>query len=84
MGTTGAPGFTAAHRLLTKAHLRVVLVRQSSGSLKLGTRQNQQAAKVVLVEFLDRIDQIAVDRHQATERGANSRVTVRWSVSVHP
>jgi hypothetical protein len=38
----------------------------------------------VLVEISDRIEKIAVEGHQATESGANNRVTVRRSVSVHP
>jgi hypothetical protein len=38
----------------------------------------------VLVEIFDRVEQIAVQGHQATDSGANNLVTVRRSVRVHP
>jgi len=52
--------------------------------LELGPGQDEKTTQIVLVEILDRIQQIAVESHQATESGAKSRVTVRRSVRVHP
>jgi hypothetical protein len=43
-----------------------------------------QPAQLVVVEFLDRIEKVAVQGHQATESGANNLVVVRRSVRVHP
>ena len=67
-------------------HLRVVLPGQRPGPVQLGTGQDEETAKVVLIEIFDRVEQIAVEGHlsYATESGANSLVTVRRSVRVHP
>jgi len=65
-------------------NLRMALGGESAGALELGPGQDEETTKVVLVQVLDRIEEIAVEGHQATESGANSRVTVRRSVSVHP
>ncbi len=62
----------------------MVVRAQSAHGLKLCPRENQQAPEVVLVEFFDRIEQITVEGHQATESGANNLVTVRRSVRVQP
>jgi hypothetical protein len=50
----------------------------------LGSGEDEKATKVVFVEFPDRVQQVAVQGHQATESGAKSRLTVRRSVRVHP
>jgi hypothetical protein len=65
-------------------HLGMVFSLEGAASMELGAGEDQESAQVVLVEVLDRVQQIAVERHQATERGANSRVTVRRSVKVQP
>ena len=57
---------------------------ESARPLEMGTGQDEKTAEVMLVEILDRIQQVAVQSHQATESGAKSRVTVRRSVKVHP
>lgn len=62
----------------------MVVAAEGTGALKLGAGQYEKTTKVVLVEIFDRIQQIAVEGHQATESGANNRVTVRRSVRVHP
>ena len=38
----------------------------------------------MIVEFFDRIEEVAVEGHQATDSGANNLVVVRRSVRVHP
>jgi hypothetical protein len=38
----------------------------------------------VIIEIFDRIQQIAVEGHQATESGANNLVDLRRSVKVQP
>jgi hypothetical protein len=62
----------------------MIVAGQCPQTLQMGTGQDQQSAEIVLVEILDRVQQIAVKGHQATESGAKSRVTVRRSVSVQP
>ena len=84
MGTPGATRLPASHRLLPEMHFGVVVRAEGTRALKLGAGQDQQTTKIVLVEIFDRIEEIAVEGHQATESGANSRVTVRRSVNVHP
>jgi hypothetical protein len=53
-------------------------------ALELGPSQDEETAKIVLIQILDRVEKITVEGHQATESGANSRVTVRRSVRVQP
>ncbi len=84
MGAPGAARLATANRLLTKVDLGMVIGLQSTGSLQLSSGQDQQPAEVVLIHFPDRVEEIAVQGHQATDNGANSRVTVRRSVRVHP
>jgi len=62
----------------------VVVHAESTRALELSPGQNEEPTEIVLVEIFDRIEQITVEGHQATESGANSRVTVRRSVNVHP
>ena len=38
----------------------------------------------MIVEFFDRIEEVAVEGHQATDSGTNNLVVVRRSVRVHP
>lgn len=82
--TSRAALLAAPHRLLAQVNLGMVVRAQCTGGLKLCPGENQQAPEVVLVEFFDRVEQIAIERHQATESGANNLVTVRRSVSVQP
>jgi hypothetical protein len=70
--------------LLAEFHLGVIVRCQCTGSLQLRPGQDEKTAKVVLVQIPDRVQQIAVESHQATESGANNRVTVRRSVKVQP
>ena len=70
--------------LLTEVHFGMVIGLQSAGALQLGPGQDEQPAQVVLIHFPHRVQEIAVEGHQATDNGANSRVTVRRSVRVHP
>jgi hypothetical protein len=65
-------------------NLRMTLGDEGAQALELGSGQYEKTTEIVLVEILDRIQQIAVESHQATESGAKSRVTVRRSVRVHP
>jgi hypothetical protein len=68
-------------------NLGMVLPRKRPGAVQLSTGEDEEAAEVVLVEIPDCVEQIAVEGHQegyATESGANSLVTVRRSVRVHP
>jgi len=62
----------------------MVFSGESARLLELGPGEDEKASQVVLVQILDRVEKIAVDGHQATDNGANSRVTVRRSVRVHP
>jgi hypothetical protein len=62
----------------------MILDLEGPGRLELGAGEDEEASKVVLVELADCVEQVAVEGHQATDRGANSRVTVRRSVRVHP
>jgi hypothetical protein len=61
-----------------------MVVAEGTRALQLSAGQDQEPTEIVLVEIFDRVEQIAVEGHQATESGAKSRVTVRRSVSVHP
>ena len=84
MWALGAPWLPAPDTLLAQLHLGMILCGQSSRPLKLCPGQDEKTAKVVLVQIPDRVQQVAVEGHQATESGANSRVTVRRSVRVQP
>jgi len=84
VGTSCATLLAAPHGLLAQVNLRMVVRAQCTHGLKLCPGENQQAPEVVLVELFDRVEQIAVEGHQATESGANNLVTVRRSVSVQP
>jgi lipoate synthase len=65
-------------------HLGLFCAIQRTTPVELGTREDEQTSQFVVVQLLDRIEQIAVERHQATDSGANRRVLVRRSVRVHP
>jgi hypothetical protein len=84
MGASSAARLPASHRLLSEMDFRVVVGTEGTRALELSPGQNEEPTQIVLVEIFDRIEQIAVEGHQATESGANSRVTVRRSVNVHP
>ncbi len=84
MWASGAARLAATHRLLAEVDFGVVVGAESTRALELRPGQNEKPTKIVLVEVFDRVEQIAVEGHQATESGANNRVTVRRSVNVHP
>lgn len=84
MGTLGATTFAASDRLLTKVNLRVLVDLQRTTPVELGLGEDHQTTQLVVVEFFHRVQQIAVEGHQATESGANSLVDWRRSVRVHP
>ena len=84
MRASGAARLPTSHRLLPHMDPGMPFGAESARPLKLGTSQDEKTAEVMLVELLDRIQQVAVQSHQATESGAKSRVTVRRSVNVHP
>ncbi len=79
-----AAGLAAPNRLFAEPYSWMVVGAQSAGLLELGPGEDEEASQVMLVQILDRVEKIAVDGHQATDNGANSRVTVRRSVRVHP
>lgn len=80
----GAARLATSNHLLPETHLWFGSGFHDSAPLQLGLGQYAKTSEVVFVEFLDRVEQIAVERHQATWTGANSLVTVRRSVSVQP
>ena len=82
--TAVAAALPASDHLLSHPDLRLVSVLNGSGTLELSPCQDLKAPQVVLIEVFDRVEQIAVERHQATWTGANRRVAVRRSVSVQP
>ncbi len=84
MGTSGAADLAATNCLLAKPHLGVILGLERARPLQLGPGENEETSQIVLVHFLDRVEQITVENHQATDNGAKSLVTVRRSVRVHP
>jgi hypothetical protein len=79
-----ASGLSASNRLFTQPNPGMIFSGQSARLLQLGPSEDEKAPQVVLVEILDRVEKIAVESHHATDNGANSRVTVRLSVRVHP
>ena len=84
MWAPGASRLAAPDALPAQPHLGMILLAQGTGPLQLGAGEDEQTPEVVLVEIPDRVQQIPVEGHQATESGANSRVTVRRSVRVQP
>lgn len=62
----------------------MILCGERTRPLELGPGEDQETSQVVLVHFLDGIEQIPVEGHHATDNGANSLVTVRRSVRVQP
>lgn len=74
----------ASNTLLTKMDGGLGLDRETAATLQLGPGQNHESSQLVVVEVFDRVEQIAVERHYATESGANSLVERRRSVSVQP
>lgn len=84
MRASGASGLPAPDPLPSHTHFRFRAKRRTCDRLQLGTGEDLKPSEVVLVQILDRVEQVAVEGHQATCTGANNRVTVRRSVSVHP
>jgi len=80
----GAPRFATTHGLFAESHLGMVLGAEGTRTLELGAGENEKTSQIVLIHFLDRVQEVTVERHHATDSGANSLVTVRRSVSVHP
>ena len=63
MWASGAARLAATHRLLTEMDLGMVLPDQHPRPVQLGSGQDQQTSKIVLVEIFDRVEQIAVEGH---------------------
>lgn len=84
VGALGAACLAASHHLLAHAHLGLGARLDRAASFQLGMGEDLETSKVVFIQILDRVEQIAVERHQATLTGAKSRVTVRRSVRVQP
>ena len=66
MGALGAAAFATSHQLLTEAHIGLKTRFDCPGALQLGPRQDLETPEVVLIELFDRVEEIAVERHQAT------------------
>jgi hypothetical protein len=62
----------------------MIICGERTRLLQLGSGEDEEASQVVLVHVFDRVENIAVKRHHATDNGANRRVTVRLSVRVQP
>lgn len=84
MRTLGTPSLATADHLLPHADVRINGALDGTGPLERSPGQNLETSKVMLVKFLHRVQQVAVQRHYATWTGANNLVTVRLSVSVQP
>src|SRR3990170_8733988 len=84
MGTSGATGLPTSDSLLAEAHLGMIVGDECAGPLQLGPGKDQEASQIMLIEVFDRVEQIAVKCHHATDNGAKSLVTVRRSVRVQP
>jgi hypothetical protein len=84
MGTFGAPSLTAPDLLLSQMDRWFMLCRKCPRTMKLSLGEDHQTTQFVIVEIFDRVQQIAVEGHQATESGANNLVDWRRSVRVHP
>lgn len=61
-----------------------MVIRDGTFALQLCPGEDEKPTKIVLIEFFDRIQQVAVEGHQATDSGAKRRVTVLRSVRVQP
>ena len=84
MRAFGASPFPTAHLLLSEVHLWLNVVGKVARALQLSFGEDQETSELMAVEIFDRIEQIAVEGHQATDRGAKSLRVVRRSVRVHP
>lgn len=84
MWTLGASTFPAPNLLLAQVNLRLRLVGQGTRAMELRLGEDHQTSELMVVQVFDRVQQIAVEGHQATESGANSLVDLRRSVRVHP
>lgn len=63
MGALRAALLATPHHLLPHADLWFRARLYGSAALQLGMGENLEASKIVLVQFLDRIEQISVERH---------------------
>lgn len=84
MWALGATHLPATDFLLTEMHFRFDFGIHRTRPLELSPGEYVESAQLVVVEFFDRIEEVAVEGHQATESGANNLVVVRRSVRVHP
>ena len=73
--TPGTGGFAAPDPLAAQAH--VLTWSNRSGGLETRTGENHKTLQLVRIEFLHRVQQVAIDGHYATSRGANRRTVVR-------
>ena len=83
MRAFGAPLLPTFHHLASHADSLAGRLLDS-GTLQLRSCEHLQTSETMFIELFDRVEQVAVYGHQATWTGANSRVTVLRSVSVHP
>jgi hypothetical protein len=84
VGALGATHLAATDFLLAEVYLGLDFGIHRPGPLELSPGENVEAAQLVIVEFFDRIEEVPVEGHQATDSGANNLVVVRRSVRVHP
>lgn len=62
----GASLLSAPDHLLSHVHLWLAPPADRSRTLELSSREDLKTTQIVLVQFFDRIEQIAVEGHQAT------------------
>jgi len=66
MWAAGATRLATADRLLAEMDLGMVVSVQGARSVQLRPGQDEQAAQIVLIEVLDRIEQVAIEGHRGT------------------
>jgi hypothetical protein len=64
--------------------LRFSLRLDGARAVELGSGEDVETAKLMVVKVSYRVEEITVQGHQATDNGANNLLVVRRSVKVHP
>ena len=81
MGTLRTTRLATFDPLAAETDIRFGSRSQRTGTFQAGPGEYEQATELVLIEILDGIDEIPVERHArrtyATSRGANSWVALR-------
>lgn len=87
MWTGGAGGAATAHGLLSNTHFRSApRLGDDTDPLKMSLGEHVEAPQPMFVEVSNIVEKISIQTHgvQATSAGANKRIVLRRSVSVHP